>query len=306
MTKFRPKPAHFETKSQVCPNSIIFLNTLSDSSVRLLLTLNAIYTCTKNWVACQQDLQNRLGWGPLKMRSTIKNCVEQGYLKVTKPRDKKGGFTTNEFEFDLSGGYSKTYDEKTEQNEEIKPTHNQYEPDDGNPRVGTPRVADHPIPCSKEFTILKEETTTCSVDVFLGLDIEEHQKTWISEKYDQKTIEDAIFYAIHPTTKIKTSLIATIKWACKEKIKYQQPKAEKDAFEKKEKEQADEDIIKKNKSLAEKIISENSHLFSEVFSIKLDESYVLLKIDSGYNPLDFIDKNFEIMLNSFIHNNLRR
>jgi len=227
-------------------------------------------------------------------REAIENMINElkkyGYLKYTKSRNSNG---TWQHRYDV---YPIPYDDF-----QIKFPHTVKAHTAKAEVAKTPIITRNKVPRND-----LKETTTCSVDVFLGLDIEEHQKTWISEKYDQKTIEDAIFYAIHPTTKIKTSLVATIKWACKEKIKYQQPKAEKDAFEKKEKEKADEDIIKKNKSLAEKTISENSHLFSEFCSIKLHESYVLLKMDSGYNPLDFIDKNFEIMLNSFIHNILRR
>jgi len=180
------------------------------------MALNAISTCTQNLVPCQEDLQNRLVWGPLKMRNAIKGCVENGYLKVTKPRDKKGGFTPNEFEFDLSGGYLTTYDQKADQNEEIKPTQNQYKPGDGNRRV-----AKQPLPCSKDMTISKETTATCSAAVFSGLDIEESEKAWLCKEYDQKTIADAVFYATHPTTKIKKPLTTMIKWACRNKIKYQ-------------------------------------------------------------------------------------
>lgn len=295
MTKFRPKPAYFETKNQICPNNIPFKRELSDPSVRLLIAINAIYTCTKNWVVCQQDLQNRMGWGELKMRNAIKNCVECGYLKVTQNRNKKGKFKINEFEFDLGGGYLKTYEQKTDQNKKAKTPHNEYQPGGGLRSTDWSGTSNQAIPRTNDLTILKETTTEVAA-VLLNLEIQETEKVWISKTYDLETIQNAVFLATHPTTKIKKSLIATIKWACKGKYKFELPKLEQDSIAKKVKENVDEKIMEKNKEFASKIISENRHLFTDNWNLKTSEFCVYLTTARGGHVIDYLDPDFENIL----------
>ncbi len=123
MSKFRPRPAHFEHKSQIAPNSLVFHPKMTDATKLLLLALNGIVSCAPNWVVVQSDLQNRLNWGRAKMQSAIREGVYYGYIKVTQARqteskkDKdgkyiKGRFLQNEFEFDIDGGYEKGIDFK--------------------------------------------------------------------------------------------------------------------------------------------------------------------------------------------------
>ncbi len=130
--KFYPKKAHFETKSQIAPNSLIFNRELTEPAKIFILALNAIFTCTESWIPIQSDLEKRLGWGPEKMQNAIKNAVKCGYLKVMQGRKEKGQFDNNEFEYDIDGGYPKG---STVENEE-KPIHNECEPIGGFPVTG--------------------------------------------------------------------------------------------------------------------------------------------------------------------------
>lgn len=110
--KFYPKEAHFEHKSQVCPNSLVFHRGLSDAAKLLLLALNGIATNTRTWKIIQCDVQARLGWGRDKMRDAMRCCIQFGYMKVKQARclqkdqnSKKGQWAHNEFEFDMEGKY---------------------------------------------------------------------------------------------------------------------------------------------------------------------------------------------------------
>lgn len=72
------------------------------------------------------------------------------------------------------------------------------------------------------------------------IDIPESEKIWISKTYDIKTVEHAITYATHPMTKIDTTLVRTIKWACRYKPTLPQKP---------------EEIVSSNKELAKKLES---------------------------------------------------
>lgn len=104
-SKFYPKKAHFESKSQVAPNAIVFSRELTEPAKIFLLALNGIVSCTQNWVPIQSDLQKRLGWGQEKMENAIASCVKNGYLKVKQQRREKGKFAPNDFEFCLDGTF---------------------------------------------------------------------------------------------------------------------------------------------------------------------------------------------------------
>ena len=62
------------------------------------------------------------------------------------------------------------------------------------------------------------------------LEIPLEEKVWISSKYDLDAVAHAVSYATHPTTKITTTFIQTIKWACKEQPDI--PISKEDAIEK--------------------------------------------------------------------------
>lgn len=60
-------------------------------------------------------------------------------------------------------------------------------------------------------------------------DVPMKEKLWLNKKYDEETVKNAILWAQHPSTRISTTLIATIKWACVEK-----PQMPKNAVDQKE------------------------------------------------------------------------
>jgi len=230
------------------------------------------------------------GNGREAIESMMKELKEFGYLKYTKSRNSDG---TWKHRYDV---YPMQYDNfQIKFPEPVKALMVEA------PKVKTPIITRKEVPRND-----LKETTTAIVAVLSNLEISEDEKSLLSQRYDQKTIEDAVFLATHPNTKIKKSLIATIIWACKGKFKYEPSKSEQEAAEKKEKEKNHEETSKKNKSLALKIISENSHLLKADCEIKLSDGFVSLKTNKGISPLNYLDENFEKILNFFIKNNLTK
>jgi hypothetical protein len=73
---------------------------------------------------------------------------------------------------------------------------------------------------SKKNPSKKQQQTTpvSAVAVSLSLekiDIPHDEKIWISKNYTEETIRNAVEFSTHPLTTINTSLLQTIKWACK-------------------------------------------------------------------------------------------
>ncbi len=57
-------------------------------------------------------------------------------------------------------------------------------------------------------------------------DVPMKEKLWLNKAYDEETVNNAILWAYNPSTEIKTTIIATIKWACKEKPQIPKNKVE--------------------------------------------------------------------------------
>lgn len=94
------------------------------------------------------------------------------------------------------------------------------------------------------------------------LPIDEEEKRWITERYCEAVVDDAVAYAIHPLTKISKSLVQALKWACKENKK---PPA------------APIDVESKNKAFATKCAEEFEptvqHAYFEVLSTYAEIGY---------------------------------
>lgn len=149
---FKKVRGHFEKKSQVAPNALIYQETLSDAAVRLILALNAL---PDSWTIIQSDIQNRLCWNRKKMQKVIRECVESGYMKVYQNRQKKGLFSQNSFEFDTVPSFLNS--EENDHSE--KCPHNDCEPRDVLRRAVEPRTVNGSLLVSfVESNSIKEQT----------------------------------------------------------------------------------------------------------------------------------------------------
>jgi hypothetical protein len=79
---------------------------------------------------------------------------------------------------------------------------------------------------TQKKTYTKENPTTTKgavapaaavFDCLKDLEIPQHDKLRICQTYDEATVQHAVAYCRHPETKIKTSLVQVLQWACKEK-----------------------------------------------------------------------------------------
>jgi hypothetical protein len=69
-------------------------------------------------------------------------------------------------------------------------------------------------------TLEKQQQKTASAAVFSCLEQEDiplDEKIWLSKIYDEETVQYAITWLHHPLTKISTTNIQALKWACKNK-----------------------------------------------------------------------------------------
>ncbi len=227
MSKFYVAPALFESKSIVANNTLIFHRSLSDATKLLILAMHAIMSCTYTWVVVQQDLQNRMGWGKEKMRTAIKEAVKFGYLRVKQGRQEnlrdehgnliKGQFCTNEFEFDVSGGF--LTDEPISEETEENPIHNECEPETVNPSTVKPCTVKQPLPIPRTLPPSRKQQQAAPEEAAVSFYLEDiaipvDEKIWLTKTYSDDLIRHAIIYSTDPKTVIKTTLLQTIKWAC--------------------------------------------------------------------------------------------
>lgn len=74
------------------------------------------------------------------------------------------------------------------------------------------------------------EKTIKMYECLVHLNIPDSDKMQIQRAYPEDIVENAVKYATHPETKIKTTLVQTIKWACKDKpevpVSYENAKKE--------------------------------------------------------------------------------
>jgi len=89
-------------------------------------------------------------------------------------------------------------------------------PPPANLRGGTPANLAGTKETAKKTNQKKQQQENAAVffDSLKNVEIDEDEKVWLSKNYDEQTINHAIAYATNPNTKIKTSLIQAIKWAC--------------------------------------------------------------------------------------------
>lgn len=327
---FHPKPAHFEKKSQVCPNSLIFHRNMSDSAIRFILALNGIWMNCRTWVPIKSDLEKRLNWYPKKMSNVIKECVKFGYLKVRQFRGKKGRFAPIEFEFDIEGKYLEEcphneYEPHTQNdlrlNEEN--THSEECPEDMFSTNDQTRLAVNDLlPCSSKKPNLvlldNQETNKQQEENLFVCSLDENQKKIkdLLKPHDfpdkeiermfglpAEQIEDALLaFEQYRTGKDIENTIGFIKKAILSAWKPNKKKInETEERERIEKESIDK--IDENTRFAEKVIQKISYKFNQNFEISFSGLAIILKSKTGCYPLNLLDDDFKDVLDWFVNSN---
>lgn len=194
------------------------------------------------WRFSLKSLINQSPQGKTAVLSALKELQDHGYLELVKCRNEKGQFLKNEWVFyerpksiyetlpseekqtKVSDNQELDKSKKTQKNEnssqEKNPSTHTFEPRSENPAADYPAADNQPLTNTTYETNTKEQQTPVAVVYFEKLEnvnIPIKEKDWLLRSYDRKTIEYAIEFATSPHTKIKTSLLQTIKWAAKEK-----------------------------------------------------------------------------------------
>lgn len=331
-SKFFPKEAYFEKKSQVCPNALVFHRKMSDHAKLLILAVNGITSNVPKWTLLQSDIQKRMGWGKDKMQSAIRDCIACGYLKVnqvhhkfTCEKFKKGMFSHNEFEFDIEG----SYDIDTKKDKKKTLSSGGSEPKPYKPSTAKPCTANPPLPCSLvEFNLVKEQTKqedekqNCSVVVVPSE--EQKEKIKILERY---SLQEALLHSFLslPLDHLRNSVLAYEQYVQSETQKGQKvanpigalrrailckwkPNLTK-VDKEEQKELKDHEIsmlIFHNRTDANNAYNKYKEKFNENFSFHVSENAVTLKYKKGYSALALNDPDFSNILEYYIENAIKQ
>lgn len=122
----------------------------------------------------------------------------------------------------------------------------------------------------------------------IEIDVSEKEKVWLTKKHDEETVKNAILWALHPLTEIKTTLIAAIKWACTERP--QIPK-NKDELEREEKEKADK-VKRENEIWIEKTGFISGNTYNDWKFSKSENTIEFSQKKKGFWPLGWYQKDF--------------
>jgi hypothetical protein len=143
----------------------------------------------------------------------------------------------------------------------------------------------------------QQQPKTESVVVSLSLkniDIPHEEKIWLSKTYADDVIRNAVEFATHPLTVINTSLLQTIKWACKKNPKIPVDEAA-ESLKRKDEER---EYFLDNQSYAEKLAKEYYLQTKDVYGIRLAFDNVELDLrGNGHSvKIYFGDKQFKQLI----------
>lgn len=176
-----------------------------------------------NWqvsVSHLKTVYEQKGGGEKAIYALLNELIQQGYCERFQGKNELGQFERydyvilefkkclpHSFEADAPKGPPTKYREKLNK-EENKQTGSQTSKVLAKPAV---------VFSEKKSTQSKPPEIIPKIDKSLEsrTDIALSEKLWITQNYDSKTIEKAIAWATNPNTKIKTTLVQAIKWACK-------------------------------------------------------------------------------------------
>lgn len=192
-----------------------------------------------DWQFYTSDIINQSIDGEKSVRAGLKELMDCGYLVKNQGKNEKGQYECADWNFfetpkspeEIKEMFPQAQKGKTAKEpllikEEInKETTTTY-------TISGPVAApSKPVIAHKEYAAVSVNPSTIeSVAVFPCLDaveIDQLDKVWISSRYGQEEVKNAVLWASHPETKINSSLAAAIKWACKAKPVVPQSKQDK-------------------------------------------------------------------------------
>lgn len=147
----------------------------------------------------------------------------------------------------------------------------------------------------KEEKQKEQQQAAVVVSLFLEkIDIPQEEKIWLSKNYADDVIRNAVEFATHPLTVINTSLLQTIKWACKKNPKIPVDEAA-ESLKRKDEER---EYFLENQRYAEKLAKEYYQQTKDVYGIRLAFDNVELDLrGNGHSvKIYFGDKQFKQLI----------
>jgi hypothetical protein len=174
----------------------------------------------KDWKIFHSQLQNGLGVGEDYINSAMDELIANGYAERTRERVKgifqpykykirefKKLIPNRENQPGLTGPVNPALQKREKQSKEEEQQQGAIAPAAVSPKKIKERKPEI-YPCLEAIDILKKESL------------------WLTQKYDEETVQHAIAWATSPQTKITTTLVQAIKWACQNRP--EMPKDSKD------------------------------------------------------------------------------
>lgn len=145
------------------------------------------------------------------------------------------------------------------------------------------------------------KTEAVVVSSFLEkIDIPQDEKEWISKHYPEEVIRNAVAFSTHPLTVIQTSLLQTIKWACKKN-----PQIPVDqAAETQKKQDEERERFMENQKYAEKLAKWYYQKTQNPYVVRLSFDHIELDFNENSNGVKiyFGDKKFQ----TFVQHELKK
>lgn len=174
----------------------------------------------RDWRIYHSQLQDGLGVGEDYINSAMDELIANGYAERTRERV-KGIFQPYKYKI---REFKKQNPNRENQPGSAGPVNPALQSKE---RESTYTEKQQQAASAAAAVPSKKETKKAVIyECLESIDIPEKEKIWITQRYDEQTVQDAIAYATSPQTKITTTLVQTIKWACAEKPKMPKSKEE--------------------------------------------------------------------------------
>lgn len=170
-----------------------------------------------DWQFYLSDIIAQSTDGEKSVKAGLKELIEFGYLKKTQKKDERGKFdaiewcfyeTPQEIQIILPQPQNRLPEKRLPEKEALLSI--------DKPSIEKEQQQRQPKSHEKK-TFLPPSQASAAAAVFScleNLNISKKDKVWITEHYPESVVKQAVAWATHPETKIKTSLVQALKWAC--------------------------------------------------------------------------------------------
>jgi hypothetical protein len=177
----------------------------------------------KDWKIFHSQLQNGLGVGEDYINSAMDELIANGYAERTRERV-KGIFQPYKYKIREFKKLNPNRKNQPGLTGPVNPALQNRDSESKEEKQQQGATAPAAV-SSKKAKKQKAEIYPC----LESIEIPEKEKEWLTKTHDEEAVQYAIAWATHPQTKIDTTLVQVIKWACA--ARPEMPKDQKDEVE---------------------------------------------------------------------------